>query len=36
MVGAMRVDVLGDLVLILRRRRDASIYPILGCLERYV
>ena len=36
MVGTMRVDVLGELVLISSRWDDATVYPVLGRLEGYV
>ena len=36
MVGTMLVYVLGELVLVLRRRHDTPIHPVLGRLKRHV
>ena len=36
MVGATGIDESGQPVLILRRRRHATVHPILGSLERHV
>ena len=35
-VGTTGIDESGEPVLVLRRRRDATVYPILGRLERHV